>query len=178
MNGTQESQMLEDARNVNPIIGTEKRKSRPWFLGKNNPMWRGGTKKTRDGRNLVLNRNHTRSDCNGYVLKSIVMAEKVLGKPLPHKSQVHHFSGDPSKDTGNLIICENQAYHHLLHQRKRAYDACGNANWRKCRYCGEYDAPVNLYIPINHTNLSCHKECKNRYERERYCKQHQQAKEL
>ena len=38
-------------------------------------------------------------------------------------------------DSSNLVLCESQEYHSLLHQRKRAYMACGNAKWRKCRIC-------------------------------------------
>ncbi len=85
---------------------------------------------------------------NGSVLEHRAIAEKILGKPLPQKAILHHFNGVRSGNVPeNLVICENRAYHSLLHQRQRAYFATGNANSRKCCFCGEYDLPENLYIP-------------------------------
>lgn len=31
-----------------------------------------------------------------------------------------------------------------MHQRLRAYEACGNADWVKCSICKQYDDPKNL----------------------------------
>ncbi len=138
-----------------------------------NPAWNGGIRNGQDGRIFILKPEHYRADINGYVLRSVLLAEKALGGPIPNGALVHHFDGNPANDHKNLILCENNKYHHLLHQRKRAYDACGRADWRKCRYCKRYDNPANLYISPGR-GLACHKYCKNKYERERYHK----AKEL
>ncbi len=94
------------------------------------------------------------------------IAAKVLGKPLPLGVLVHHHDGNRANNSNrNLVICENTAYHNLLHRRKRAYDFCGNANWRRCSYCKQHDDPKNLYIhPDGRT--ARHRECFNRRKRE------------
>lgn len=86
----------------------------------------------------------------------IRIAETALGKPLPDGAEVHHVDGDRlNNDRSNLVVCQDNAYHKLLHIRTRALKACGNPNWRKCTYCQEYDAPENL-IQYRYT---CHRTC-------------------
>lgn len=56
---------------------------------------------------------------------------------------VHHADGDNKNNSHtNLVVCDDQGYHLLIHMRINAYDACGNANWRKCPICKEYDDPA------------------------------------
>ena len=48
------------------------------------------------------------------------IAEKALGKPLDSKHPVHHVDGDKTNNANsNLVICEDNAYHSLLHKRQR-----------------------------------------------------------
>lgn len=62
-------------------------------------------------------------------------AEAALGKPLPPKAQVHHVDGSKSK-TSALVICENDAYHKLLHVRGRIVQAGGNPDTESiCSAC-------------------------------------------
>lgn len=67
----------------------------------------------------------------GYVLltindqrkyEHIHIAEMALGKRLPPKVIVHHVNGVPWDNFTpfNLVICPDQAYHMLLHQRTKA----------------------------------------------------------
>jgi len=109
----------------------------------NHPRWKGGISIGING-NYVRNYRHD--------------AEKALGKPLPSKAHVHHHN------IHQIVICNDAAYHHLLHQRTRAFIACGHANWRKCKYCKIFDNPNNLLI---NNNQCYHKNCYNLYMRTR-----------
>lgn len=73
-----------------------------------------------------------------------VLAEKALGKPLPIDAEVHH--GNEKHDNTCLVICQDRAYHMLLHRRTKALQECGHANWLKCQFCKTYDDPKNLKI--------------------------------
>lgn len=132
--------------------------------GKNAPNWKGGRKNDR-GYIRVLQPDHPRANPNGYVLEHILIAEKALGKPLPLGAVVHHCGA--RDDQTQLVICENQAYHLLLHQRMRALKACGHASWRKCFFCKQYDKPENLYIKGQNAH---HKKCISQYRKKRYHK--------
>lgn len=47
-----------------------------------------------------------------------VLAEKALGKPLPHGAVVHHTGArDDNHGYCKLVICPDQSYHLLLHKR-------------------------------------------------------------
>lgn len=62
-------------------------------------------------------------------------AARALGKPLPPKAVVHHADGSRRQDAP-LVICENAAYHRLLHARMRIVAAGGNPNTdRICSTC-------------------------------------------
>lgn len=57
----------------------------------------------------------------GRVVKEhIVIASIVLGRPLPSGVIVHHVNGDGRDNRhSNLVICQDQKYHKLLHYRQR-----------------------------------------------------------
>lgn len=81
--------------------------------GENNPRWKGGTISFGNYR-LQYAPGHPRT-CNGnHVLEHILKAEKALGKPLPPKAVVHHHTQT------QLVICQDQSYHMVLHARERA----------------------------------------------------------
>lgn len=127
--------------------------------GSKNPNWKGG-KYYIHGRKVVLARNCSRAFCNGYAQEHIVIAEKVLGKPLPLEAVIHHVNGRKMPNiNSNLVICENENYHRFLHKRTRAYQGCRQARWVKCTVCKQYDDPVNLYI--RHDGIGYHRKCKN-----------------
>jgi HNH endonuclease len=57
----------------------------------------------------------------GRVGLHVLVAEKALGKPLPKGAIVHHVDGNTLNNApSNLVICQDQAYHCLLHKRQRA----------------------------------------------------------
>ena len=62
-------------------------------------------------------------------------AEAALGKPLPPGTQVHHADGSRNDDAP-LVICQDFAYHQLLHIRMRVVRAGGNPNTERiCAHC-------------------------------------------
>lgn len=76
-------------------------------------------------------------------LEHRIIAEEALGKPLPLLVAIHHYG--KKCDNHSIVICENDAYHFLLHRRDRAYKATGNPNMRKCHICKGWDLSENLY---------------------------------
>jgi len=68
-------------------------------------------------------------------LVHVVIAEKAIGKPLPSGAQIHHVDGNPSNNANsNLVICQDQKYHALLHIRQRALLAGGDPNTQRVCY--------------------------------------------
>lgn len=109
--------------------------------------WKGGRQITDKGYVRLKRPGHPRATVDGYVAEHILIAEKALGKPLPPKAVIHHHNGVKGDNkNSNLVICEDEAYHKLLHMRLNAYKACGHADWRRCRYCKTWDDPINLSI--------------------------------
>lgn len=99
-----------------------------------------------------------------YVLSHIVRAEEALGKRLPTGAQVHHV-------LGKLVICPSQAYHRLLHTREKALESCGDANYRKCSVCKQYDSIKKLVLAKKASHSEgqfYHRACKAQQRRERY----------
>lgn len=98
----------------------------------------------------------------------IVIAERALGHALPPGAEVHHIDEDKTNNAPtNLVVCPSAAYHKLLHQRQRAFDACGHYDWRRCNICKRYDSPQGLWISRKN---AAHRACmaaekRNRKER-------------
>jgi hypothetical protein len=87
-------------------------------FGDGNPRWNGGRTWHALGYAWVLIPNHPYADKQGHVLEHRLIAEKALGRHLPIEHPVHHADLDPSQNANsNLVICEDQAYHALLHAR-------------------------------------------------------------
>lgn len=81
--------------------------------------------------------DHPRGKTGGYVYEHILIAEKALGYylELPHIVHHHDEIGWHNENT-NLVICEDIAYHKLLHQRMRVIKAGGDPNTDKmCGIC-------------------------------------------
>ena len=130
---------------------------------KHGNTWKGG-KHLSHGYVRVLMPEHLRANPNGYVFEHIIIAEKALGKPLPKGVEIHHHGA--KDDQSQIVICENHAYHCLLHLRMKSIKACGHASWRKCQFCKKYDKPTNLFISDFYPNVY-HRLCVNNYQNQR-----------
>ena len=74
-----------------------------------------------------------------------LIAERVLGRPLRDTEIVHHDDENGCNNAhSNLVICPSDDYHKILHYRTRALTESGNANNKKCEFCGEWDDPTNV----------------------------------
>ena len=107
---------------------------------------------------------------NGYVIVGqerkpmhVLIAERAIGREFPPGAQVHHVNGVKHDNRPeNLVVCPSQQYHALLHVRQKALDACGNANLRRCWFCGGYDDPKTM-APTG--SQFRHRSCYNEYQR-------------
>lgn len=126
-----------------------------------------------NGYNYLHMRGDPRADKRGRVYEHIVVAERALGKRLPKDAVVHHVNGNKLDNRPeNLVICESQAYHRLLHERKYAYEMTGFADAQRCGYCkgwGRSDA-ADFYVYAKNTCTSWHRSCRAAYDEARYRK--------
>lgn len=132
--------------------------------GEKHSQWKGGNRKTAKGYNTILMPEHQRSCSNGYVLEHIVIAEKMIGGPLPPGAVVHHTDNNKGRtDKYGIVICKNRAEHQTIHRKMIALKECGNEDWRKCSGCHEYDDVANMK---KHKKNYYHADCYNKYHRE------------
>jgi hypothetical protein len=97
-----------------------------------------------------------------YRMEHHLVVERALGKALSKPAEVHHVNENHSDNRPtNLVVCPDRAYHKLLHQRMRAFEATGSYDKRPCKYCKEYDVTSNLVE--QHNNGSFHKACRDKY---------------
>ncbi len=86
-------------------------------------------------------------------------AERALGYKLPRHVIVHHADGS-TDENAPLVICENGAYHKLLHARMRIKAAGGNPNTDAvCKTCLRVK-PKSEFSPQSNTALGVAYVCK------------------
>ena len=137
-----------------------------WVPGELHWKFRGvWVDKTRNLRFISMP-NHPQVRTTGSIREHRLVCEDVLGRILKLTETIHHINGDTLDNRNcNLVLCENNSYHTMLHKRQRALESCGNANWLICMYCKEYDDPKNMKIykiPKTGANRALHKECRNK----------------
>ena len=113
---------------------------------------------------------------SGYVYidgigEHVLVAERALGRSLPHGAVVHHVDGTrDNNEPRNLVVCPNQSYHLLLHARQRVQDAGGHPDQHRvcsrCRVLLCKDAFSTDGSEWDGRNAKC-RACVNTYRRER-----------
>ncbi len=80
---------------------------------------------------------HPKASSSGMVYEHVLIAEDALGHVIPDGSQIHHVDGDYRNNANtNLVICQDVAFHKLLHHRTKVIRAGGDPNTQKfCRDC-------------------------------------------
>lgn len=107
---------------------------------------------------------------NGCVYEHVLIAERALGRYLPEGVEVHHVDEDSTNNANtNLVICQDRAYHKLLHVRARVVAAGGNPDTERicstCRRTLPFEA-FNRSSSDKNTGIQqqC-RECSRRYNR-------------
>ena len=73
--------------------------------------------------------SHPSAGASGYVYKHVLVAERAIGHRLPEGAEIHHVNEDIADfRNSNLVICQDKAYHKLLHARARVVKVGGNPN--------------------------------------------------
>ena len=136
--------------------------------GSASPRWTGGRYVTR-GYVYVMGPGHPNADARGRVAEHVAVAVRARGgRALPLGAEIHHVNGVRGENrVGNLVVCQDRAYHFLLERRSKALAACGHAHWRHCKRCHQWDDPSNLIVCGRSVE---HRACKNDYQRARYQK--------
>jgi len=136
--------------------------------GPQHPRWKGG--RTLDSDGYVLLTDSNSEGRGGRLLEHVAVVERALGKPLRRTAPIHHVDGNRQNNANmNLVACDSQAYHMLLEQRQRAFDACGDANALRCVRCHGYDRQDEISSHRTRTDglFSEHRSCRNEYQRRR-----------
>jgi hypothetical protein len=140
--------------------------------GSLNHRWKGGLIRRGDGYMFRKCWGHPRCSASGYVLEHVLVVEGAMRRYLRPGAAVHHVNETPDDNRNqNLVVCQDNTYHMLLHQRKRALEACGNAGWLKCSICKQYDDPANMRVSGIPTRANYHLLCQRewfRLRRERH----------
>lgn len=97
---------------------------------------------------------HPRAGANKQVQEHILVAEAALGHFLPSGAEVHHVDENKKHNANrNLVICQDAAYHKMLHVRMRIVARGGNPNTERiCSTCKQI-RPLSAFGP-ERSNLS------------------------
>lgn len=85
----------------------------------------------------------------GSVPEHVLIAERALGRILPHGAVVHHVDQNKTNNLPrNLVICQSSQYHMLIHARMRIITAGGNPNTDLiCSLCRAVK-PATCFSPV------------------------------
>lgn len=103
-----------------------------------------------------------------YEHRAIV--ERLIGMKLPRRARVHHVNENRRDNRPeNLVVCNDDAHHMLIHYRQRAYDGSGDANNLRCEYCKTWDSPerIRVIYRADGSARRYHQACNTNYHNER-----------
>jgi len=81
----------------------------------------------------------------GHERIHVLIAERALSRQLPKGAEVHHVDGNSLHNNNrNLVICQDRAYHLLLHVRTNIIRAGGDPNTQKL--CSGCKRPLDLAL--------------------------------
>ena len=105
----------------------------PKLAMENNPAWNGGSYVEPDkGYRMILKRDHPRARANGYVLEHILVAEKMMGRPLATGEEVHHKDRNKvNNDPGNLVVYKSHLEHWMMEHHAEVVSAAAAVNSKK-----------------------------------------------
>lgn len=112
--------------------------------GERNGSWNGG-KTEINGYIGTLRPEHPRANLGGY--EHILVVEAAIRHHLPVSAKVHHINENRRDNRPrNLVACEDQAYHSLLHRRLRVLRAGGRPGRDKiCGRCQRAKSREEFY---------------------------------
>lgn len=126
----------------------------------------------------VLCPSHPRANRRGHVAEQILVVEQALGRYLPSKHPVHHVDRNRHNNAPeNLVICENEAYHHLLHARLNRLRDTGSLELKLCRICQEikplhqFGRDRSRWDGLKYICIICEKDRVNTYYTNHYANQ-------
>lgn len=94
----------------------------------------------------------------------VLLVEKMLGRRLPSNAVVHHINRNRKDNrNSNLVVCQDQAYHMIIHQRMRVLGAAGNPNTDKiCSRCRVVKPRSDFHKRTGGDGFRCYcKECQH-----------------
>lgn len=114
----------------------------------------------------VVAHGHPRADRDGHVKEHKVIAERAIGRYLPLGAEIHHVDENPLNNANsNLVICQDRAYHKLLHKRARIVRAGGNPNTQRiCSSCKQIKDVCEFNRRADDYQTAC-RWCQARYQR-------------
>lgn len=96
---------------------------------------------------LITKHGHPNAKANGQIYEHTWVMSELLGRPLTALEVVHHVDENRGNNKpSNLLLFATQAEHLMHHAKERAFKACGNSEFMKCSFCGNYDNPSNMLI--------------------------------
>jgi len=110
-------------------------KAQKEWVGKKSPLWKGG-KGISKQYVTVYTPGHPKASESNHVTEHRIVVEKAMGKYLPDNAVVHHVNGNKQDNRPrNLVVCQDNAYHKLIHARERRLKSTGSFDLKKCACC-------------------------------------------